>query len=149
MRCRFLTPESTMVAAQKTGSTHESINNRLTFVMKRGKYTLGCKTLLKTIRSSKAKLATIANNCPPIRKSEIRVQCYVCRGWSSPLQRKCVHVIHYIRLDIYISLYAHKVTMCPWRSFDMVFNTWLSRSDFLSFVCLFSKNSFRTFVFCL
>ncbi|KAG5629113.1 hypothetical protein H5410_000830 [Solanum commersonii] len=71
LRRRSSSPESTMVAAKKTKKTHESINNRLALVMKSGKYTLGYKTVLKTIRSSKAKLVIIANNCPPIRKSEI------------------------------------------------------------------------------
>ncbi|KAL8159339.1 hypothetical protein V2J09_000876 [Rumex salicifolius] len=42
-----------MVAAKKTKKTHESINNRLALVMKSGKYTLGYKTVLKTLRSSK------------------------------------------------------------------------------------------------
>ncbi|THU43927.1 hypothetical protein C4D60_Mb02t02010 [Musa balbisiana] len=49
----------------------ESINNRLALVMKSGKYTLGYKTVLRSLRSSKAKLVMIANNCPPLRKSEI------------------------------------------------------------------------------
>ncbi|KAG6590249.1 60S ribosomal protein L30, partial [Cucurbita argyrosperma subsp. sororia] len=60
-----------MVAAKKTKKTHESINNRLALVMKSGKYTLGYKTVLKTLRNSKGKLIIIANNCPPLRKSEI------------------------------------------------------------------------------
>ncbi|KAK9727111.1 hypothetical protein RND81_05G258500 [Saponaria officinalis] len=60
-----------MVASKKTKKTHESINNRLALVMKSGKYTLGYKTVLKTLRSSKAKLVIISNNCPPLRKSEI------------------------------------------------------------------------------
>ncbi|KAL6009732.1 60S ribosomal protein L30 [Asimina triloba] len=60
-----------MVAAKKTKKTHESINNRLALVMKSGKYTLGYKTVLKSLRSSKGKLIIIANNCPPLRKSEI------------------------------------------------------------------------------
>ncbi|CAA2993746.1 60S ribosomal L30 [Olea europaea subsp. europaea] len=51
--------------------THESINNRLALVMKSGKYTLGYKTVLKTLRNSKGKLILISNNCPPLRKSEI------------------------------------------------------------------------------
>ncbi|KAK2366058.1 signal peptide peptidase [Trifolium repens] len=42
-----------MVAAEKTKKTHESINNRLILVMKSGKYTLGYKTVLKSLRSSK------------------------------------------------------------------------------------------------
>ncbi|KAI9100953.1 hypothetical protein K1719_024077 [Acacia pycnantha] len=45
-----------MVAAtKKTKKTHESINNRLALVMKSGKYTLGYKTVLKSLRSSKAR----------------------------------------------------------------------------------------------
>ncbi|KAJ0017878.1 hypothetical protein Pint_10680 [Pistacia integerrima] len=51
--------------------SHESINSRLALVMKSGKYTLGYKTVLHTIRSSKAKLVIIANNRRHLRKSEI------------------------------------------------------------------------------
>ena len=36
-----------------------------------GKYNLGYKQTLKTLRNGKAKLVIIANNCPPLRKSEI------------------------------------------------------------------------------
>ncbi|KAL4516038.1 hypothetical protein Ndes2437B_g06770 [Nannochloris sp. 'desiccata'] len=39
--------------------------------MKSGKYTLGYKTTLKTLRAGKAKLVIISNNCPSVRKSEI------------------------------------------------------------------------------
>ncbi|KAL8099561.1 hypothetical protein AgCh_031997 [Apium graveolens] len=60
-----------MVAGKKTKKTHESINNRLALVMKSGKYTLGYKTVLESLRSSKGKLIIISNNCPPLRKSEI------------------------------------------------------------------------------
>ncbi|KAJ9670810.1 hypothetical protein PVL29_027005 [Vitis rotundifolia] len=60
-----------MVAGKKTKKTHESINNRLALVMKSGKYTLGYKTVLKSLRNSKGKLILISNNCPPLRKSEI------------------------------------------------------------------------------
>ncbi|RZC63521.1 hypothetical protein C5167_025247 [Papaver somniferum] len=60
-----------MVAVKKMKKTHESINNRLALVMKSGKYTLGYKTVLRTLRSSKSKLIIISNNCPPLRKSEI------------------------------------------------------------------------------
>ncbi|CAI9753543.1 unnamed protein product [Fraxinus pennsylvanica] len=40
-------------AGKKTKKSHESINNRLALVMKSGKYTLGCKTVLKSLRNSK------------------------------------------------------------------------------------------------
>ncbi|KAM4128883.1 hypothetical protein ACJW30_02G201900 [Castanea mollissima] len=55
-----------MVAGKKTKKTHESINNRLTLVMKSGKYTLGLKTVLHSLRNSKG------SNCPPLRKSKIK-----------------------------------------------------------------------------
>ncbi|KAJ3192951.1 60S ribosomal protein L30-2 [Irineochytrium annulatum] len=48
-----------------------SINARLALVMKSGKYTLGYKSTLKTIRQGKAKLIIISGNCPPLRKSEL------------------------------------------------------------------------------
>ncbi|KAM0941051.1 putative ribosomal protein L30/YlxQ [Dioscorea sansibarensis] len=65
-----------MAPTKKTKKTNESINNRLALVMKSGKYTLGYKTVLRTIRNSKVmvfsqRLILIANNCPPLRKSEI------------------------------------------------------------------------------
>lgn len=49
----------------------ESINTRLQLVMKSGKYCLGYKSTLKSIRMGKAKLVLIASNCPALRKSEI------------------------------------------------------------------------------
>lgn len=60
-----------VTTGKKSKRTHESINNRLALVMKSGKYTLGYKTVLKTLRTSKGKLILISNNCPPLRKSEI------------------------------------------------------------------------------
>mmetsp|Transcript_23138 Transcript_23138/g.54995 ORF Transcript_23138/g.54995 Transcript_23138/m.54995 type:complete len:112 (-) Transcript_23138:47-382(-) len=56
---------------KKSKSTAENINSRLALVMKSGKYTLGHKSTLKTLRSGKSKLVIICNNCPPLRKSEI------------------------------------------------------------------------------
>jgi large subunit ribosomal protein L30e len=45
----------------------ESINARLALVMKSGKYCLGYKQTLKTLRQGKAKLVIIANNTPHLR----------------------------------------------------------------------------------
>ncbi|KAK3205306.1 hypothetical protein Dsin_019352 [Dipteronia sinensis] len=60
-----------MVAAKKSKKTHESINNRLALVMISGKYILGYKTVLTSLRNSKGESVIIANNCPPLHKSEI------------------------------------------------------------------------------
>jgi large subunit ribosomal protein L30e len=45
----------------------ENINARLTMVTKSGKYCLGYKETLKSIRSGKAKLVIISNNTQPQR----------------------------------------------------------------------------------
>merc|ERR1712097_153510 len=49
----------------------ENINTRLALVIKSGKYTLGYKSTLKTLRNGKAKLVLISSNCPALRKSEL------------------------------------------------------------------------------
>merc|ERR1712071_599737 len=61
----------TMGAQKKQKKTVESINSRLALVMKSGKFCLGYKKTLDTLRMGKAKLVIIANNTPPLRKSEI------------------------------------------------------------------------------
>ena len=60
-----------MAPQKKTKKNIENINSRLGLVMKSGKYVLGYKQTLKTLRQGKAKLVIIANNTPPLRKSEI------------------------------------------------------------------------------
>merc|ERR1711862_495236 len=60
-----------MVSTKKSKKTLESINSRLALVMKSGKYSLGMKQSLKSLRQGKAKLIIIASNCPQLRKSEI------------------------------------------------------------------------------
>uniref|UniRef100_A0A7N0RB14 60S ribosomal protein L30 n=1 Tax=Kalanchoe fedtschenkoi TaxID=63787 RepID=A0A7N0RB14_KALFE len=42
-----------MVAGKKAKKTHENISSRLALVMKNDKYTLGYKTVLRQLRSSK------------------------------------------------------------------------------------------------
>lgn len=60
-----------MAPDKKSKKTQESINSRLALVMKSGKYFLGYKQTIKTLRQGKAKLVIIANNTPPLRKSQI------------------------------------------------------------------------------
>ena len=71
-----------MVKAKKGA---ESMNSKLQLVVKSGKYTLGYKTVLKTLRSGKSKMILICNNAPPLRKSEIEYYSMLA---------KC-HVVHY------------------------------------------------------
>merc|ERR1711988_910043 len=78
--------ENMPAAKTKKKSSVESINARLALVMKSGKFTLGYKTVLKSLRNGKAKLVILSNNCPPQRQSEIMY--YAMLAGSTP-------IIHY------------------------------------------------------
>merc|ERR1712025_381085 len=70
--CKYLAlPYLKMAPQKKSKKASESINTRLALVMKSGKYVLGYKQTLKTLRQGKAKLVMVANNIQPLRKSEI------------------------------------------------------------------------------
>merc|ERR1712221_45466 len=77
-----------MAPVKKKGN--ESINSRLALVMKGGKYTLGYRSTLKTLRQGKAKLVIISANTPQLRKSEIE--------YYAMLSKTGVH--HYIGNNI-------------------------------------------------
>ncbi|KAH6786698.1 Ribosomal protein L7Ae/L30e/S12e/Gadd45 family protein [Perilla frutescens var. hirtella] len=87
--------------------THESINNRLALVMKSRKFTLGYKTVIKTVRNSKGKLILISNNCPLLRKLEIE--------YYAMLASAKVGVHHYNEIEVVLNF----VIMYP------CFNCWL------------------------
>merc|ERR1712113_36351 len=55
----------------KKSKALESINSRLALVMKSGKFTIGHRQALRSLRKGVAKLIIIANNAPPLRKTEI------------------------------------------------------------------------------
>merc|ERR1712071_621258 len=76
---------STMsVAQKKQKKAIESINSRLALVMKSGKYCLGLRQTLKTLRQGKSKLVIIANNSPPLRKSEIEYYAMLAKTGVHP-----------------------------------------------------------------
>ena len=56
-------------SAPVSGSTN--INAALKLVMKSGKYKLGYRETLRSLRSGKSKLVLVSNNCPTVRQSEI------------------------------------------------------------------------------
>merc|ERR1739838_849324 len=71
------------MAIKKTKKTIENINTRLRLVMKSGKYNLGYRETLKTLRQGKAKLIILASNCPALRKSEIEYYAMLLRPVST------------------------------------------------------------------
>ncbi len=60
-----------MVANKKSKSKVDTINSKITMVMKSGKYSLGFKQAVGTLVQGRSKLIIIANNCQPIRKAQL------------------------------------------------------------------------------
>lgn len=56
----------------KVKAKQESVNAKLALVLKSGKFTLGYKTTIDALRTGRAKLVLIAQNCPLLRKSELQ-----------------------------------------------------------------------------
>lgn len=63
--CRIADLLTNMCPFQKKSA--ENINSRLAMVTKSGKYVLGYKQTLRTLRSGKAKLVIISSNTPALR----------------------------------------------------------------------------------
>ena len=83
-------------AGKKSKKVVESINSKIQLVMKSGKTSLGYKTTLKALRSTKAKLVIISSNTPPLRKSEVeyyamlaKCQVHHYNGNNSDLGTAC------------------------------------------------------------
>eukprot|EP00939_MAST-03C_sp_MAST-3C-sp1_P000860 g860.t1 len=60
-----------MVSSKKKSKSGDNINASLALMVKSGKYCLGTKQTLKSLRSGQAKLVLISSNCPKLKKSEI------------------------------------------------------------------------------
>lgn len=74
-----------MVAAKKTKKAQESINSRLALVMKSGKYTLGYKTTLKTLRSGKVRQTAVAlKRQPLLAMARSRIECHALLSSQGP-----------------------------------------------------------------
>merc|ERR1711916_219722 len=91
----------------KNKKNQESISSSLALVMKSGKYTLGYKSTLKTLRSGKAKLIILSSMVPPLRKSEIeyyamlaKVEVYYFPGGNTELGTACGRVFRVSMVSI-------------------------------------------------
>ena len=58
----------------------DNINTKLGLVIKSGKYTLGYKSTLRSLRSGEAKLIILSNNCPTVRKAEIEYYAVLAKA---------------------------------------------------------------------
>merc|ERR1711874_5090 len=55
----------------KKDKTSENTKDKLTLVIKSGKYQVGYKAAMKSMRNGQSKLVLISNNCPAIRKTQL------------------------------------------------------------------------------
>mmetsp|Transcript_934 Transcript_934/g.2198 ORF Transcript_934/g.2198 Transcript_934/m.2198 type:complete len:116 (+) Transcript_934:2505-2852(+) len=81
---------------KKDKRSAENTNSKLALVIKSGRVALGYKQTLKALRTGKAKLVFISNNCPPLRKSEVeyysmlsKVDAWLYSGSNNELGTAC------------------------------------------------------------
>merc|ERR1712080_115850 len=93
--------------APKSAKNQENINAKLALSMKSGKYTLGYKSVVKSLRTGKAKLVIIAANTPVLRKSELeyyailsKTPVYYFQGGNNELGTVCVKLFRVGTLSI-------------------------------------------------
>eukprot|EP00166_Cyanidium_caldarium_P002967 ctg_286.g126 len=67
------------MVSKKSKKTADTVSSRLALVMKSGKTTLGLKSTLKSLRQGKTKLVVLANNCPPLVRSQIEYYCLLAK----------------------------------------------------------------------
>eukprot|EP01059_Diplonema_ambulator_P020261 TRINITY_DN339_c0_g1_i1.p2 TRINITY_DN339_c0_g1~~TRINITY_DN339_c0_g1_i1.p2 ORF type:complete len:126 (+),score=50.39 TRINITY_DN339_c0_g1_i1:56-379(+) len=68
------------MVSKKSKRAMENINSRLQLVIKSGKYSLGSKSALSSLRGGKAKLVIISNNCPAIEKSMLEYYAMLAKS---------------------------------------------------------------------
>lgn len=85
-----------LIQAPKSNKNQENINSKLALTIKSGKYTLGYKSVVKSLRTGKAKLVIIAANTPVLRKSELeyyamlsKTPVYYFQGGNNELGTVC------------------------------------------------------------
>merc|ERR1711998_550820 len=57
-----------------------NINAKLNLVIKSGKFQIGYRNTIKSMRRGEAKLILIANNCPAIRRTELEYYAALCKS---------------------------------------------------------------------
>merc|ERR1712166_892035 len=69
---------SVKMQAKKTAD--QNINSKLNLVVKSGKFKIGYRNTIKTLRSGNSKLILIANNCPAIRRTALEYYAVLAKS---------------------------------------------------------------------
>eukprot|EP01063_Lacrimia_lanifica_P027323 TRINITY_DN3822_c0_g1_i5.p1 TRINITY_DN3822_c0_g1~~TRINITY_DN3822_c0_g1_i5.p1 ORF type:complete len:108 (+),score=63.08 TRINITY_DN3822_c0_g1_i5:59-382(+) len=68
------------MVSKKAKRGQENINQRLQLVVKSGKYSLGQRSALGSLRGGKAKLVIVSNNCPAILRSTLEYYAMLAKS---------------------------------------------------------------------
>ncbi|KAI9618571.1 hypothetical protein H4Q26_012392 [Puccinia striiformis f. sp. tritici PST-130] len=109
-----------MAPTKKVKKSAENINSRLALTIKSGKYSLGYKSTLKSMRSGKAKLVLISGNTPPLRRSEIeyyamlsKTPVHLYQGSNVALGTASGKLFRVGILTMYVAKKSHFSTFIP------------------------------------
>ena len=67
-------------AQQKSKAVEQGINNKLKLVIQSGKYKIGYRNTIKSLRGGQARLVLIASNCPAIRRTELEYYAVLAKA---------------------------------------------------------------------
>ncbi|ELP88253.1 60S ribosomal protein L30-3, putative [Entamoeba invadens IP1] len=79
-----------MSSVKQAKKTQEGVNSKLALVTKSGKYVLGTKSTLKSIREGKSKLVIISSNCPSLERARVEYYAVLAK----------VNVVHYAGTNV-------------------------------------------------
>lgn len=66
-----------VVGQSKKLAAQDNVNTRLKLVVKSGKFCLGLKQTLNTLRRGKSQLVLISNNCPALMRSQVEYYAHL------------------------------------------------------------------------
>merc|ERR1712205_235387 len=58
----------------------QNINSKINLVVKSGKFKIGYRNVIKSLRSGQSKLILISNNCPAIRRTELEYYAVLAKS---------------------------------------------------------------------
>ena len=61
-------------------AAEQNINAKINLVVKSGKFKIGYKNTIKTLRAGQSKLILISNNCPAIRRTELEYYAVLAKS---------------------------------------------------------------------
>jgi len=84
------------MSTKKSKKSLDTFAAKLSLAIRSGKYCLGTKSTLKALRDGSALVVIIANNCPPVQRSQIeyyanmaKAHVHIFRGNNNELGAAC------------------------------------------------------------